>query len=262
MNLLKKIVAKGPRRTSAAVLRRLASAIEPPDLSPFAAPDSIWSDYLKFVSSATGGWPSQGNIEAMGHAVRHRPSDAAMLEIGTFCGQSSCSLAYLIEKFSAPNPLFTCDIWRYDEGTATPVSSVGDSRSLTFADYNRFIKEGYIRNAKFFCARTPPHSIETDSDNFFAQWSRSSAVTDVFGREVRLGGELSFCFIDGNHSYENTRRDFENTDRFLVRGGFILFDDSADDSPWLDVRKVVGQVLASGNYQLVRKCPCYLLQKK
>ncbi|MCX6954214.1 MAG: hypothetical protein NTV51_18850, partial [Verrucomicrobia bacterium] len=79
MNLLKKILAKGPRRTGGAVLRRLASAVEPKGPHPVAAPspNAVWSDYLKFLCYATGGWPNQGNIEAMGHAIRHRASEGA-----------------------------------------------------------------------------------------------------------------------------------------------------------------------------------------
>ncbi|MCX6954351.1 MAG: class I SAM-dependent methyltransferase, partial [Verrucomicrobia bacterium] len=196
------------------------------------------------------------------HAIRHRASEGAMLEIGTFSGQSSCTLAYLREKFGASGPLFTCDIWRYDEGAATPASPIGDSRDRTFADYNRFMRDSYVRNAQFFCPRSLPHTIHTDSDAFFAAWDAGQEATDVFGRTVRLGGPLSFCFIDGNHSYEYTRRDFENTDRLLERGGFILFDDSADDSPWVGVRQLVAEVLASGKYQLISQNPNHLVRKR
>jgi hypothetical protein len=261
MNPLKKIISKGPRQACAAGFRRLASMFEPASLPAPTGSDLTHSGYLKHLFPATGGWPNHGNIETMNYVVQHRPDDAAMLEIGTFCGQSVCALAYLLEKSGAPNRLFCCDIWRYDEGTATPASPVGDARHLTYADYNRFILDSYIRNAKFFCHGNPPSSLEIDSDNFFSWWHASREATDVFGRTVQLGGPLSFCFIDGNHNYDYARRDFENTDRLLVPGGFILFDDSADDSPWVDVRKVVSEVLATGQYKLISKNPNYLLQK-
>jgi hypothetical protein len=61
---------------------------------------------------------------------------------------------------------------------------------------------------------------------------RSRSAIDVFGRNVVLGGSLSFCYIDGNHTYGFAKRDFENKDRFLAPGGFIFFDDSGDGSGW------------------------------
>lgn len=77
-----------------------------------------------------------------------------------------------------------------------------------------------------------PYAIEKLSDDFFTTWRRAEEVTDVFGRTVRLGGPISFCYIDDNHTYEAVKRDFQNCDEFLERGGFVLFDDSADGSAW------------------------------
>jgi hypothetical protein len=83
----------------------------------------------------------------------------------------------------------------------------------------------------------------------------------VLGRNVQLGGAISFCYIDGNHAYEYAKRDFENCHNFLEPGGFILFDDSADGSGW-DVCNVVSEVQRSGRYELVIKNPNYLFRKK
>ena len=99
------------------------------------------------------------------------------------------------------------------------------------------------------------------SDEFFDRWSSGGMATDVFGRATPLGGPLSFCYIDGNHAYDFAKRDFENTDRFLVPEGFILFDDSGDGSGW-EVCRVVKEVLESGRYRLVGKNPNYRVQKK
>jgi hypothetical protein len=262
MNILQKIIAKGARGTCAAGLHRLAKTLEPKPSATLAETGGTDSVYLKFLCYATGGWPNHGNIEAMKYAIQHRPNDASMLEIGTFCGQSTCTLAYLLEKSGAANRLFSCDIWRYDESPATSASPLGDARHLTYADYNHFIRDSYIRNAEFFCNGNPPHSLEIDSDGFFSWWNAAHKATDIFDRPVQLGGPLSFCFIDGNHYHDCAWRDFENTDRLLVPGGFILFDDSADDSMWLGVRQVASEVLATGRYKLINKSPNYFLQKQ
>jgi Methyltransferase domain len=76
-----------------------------------------------------------------------------------------------------------------------------------------------------------------------------------------LGGAISFCYIDGNHSYDFAKLDFENCDRFLEKGGFMLFDDSADGSDW-DVCKVVQEVIATGRYDLIAKNPNYFFRRK
>ena len=84
-------------------------------------------------------------------------------------------------------------------------------------------------------------------------------ATDVFGRAVTLGGLLSFCYVDGNHSYEGVKCDFENCDAFLEPGGFILFDDSTLKS--FGVHRLMPEVLATGRYQLAAKNPNHLFQK-
>ena len=73
--------------------------------------------------------------------------------------------------------------------------------------------------------------------------------------------EISFAYIDGNHQYEFAKRDFENVDKILISGGFILFDDSADYTNW-GSKKVAQEAAKSGKYEVVRKNPHYFLRKK
>jgi hypothetical protein len=182
-----------------------------------------------------------------------------MLEIGSFCGLSTCIIAYLCDKHSLANRLFTCDRWGFEGQNLG--ANLGDHKSITQDQYRTFVRDSFLRNAKMFCRPNLPHTVEADSDVFFQRWSAAETATDVFGCEVKLGGPLSFCFIDGNHTYEFAQRDFKNTDRYLAPGGFILFDDSGDGSGW-EVCKVVEEVLTSGSYRLVAKTPNYLVQKK
>ena len=77
---------------------------------------------------------------------------------------------------------------------------------------------------------------------------------------VILGGKISFCYIDGNHTYDFVKRDFENTNCAMVRGGFILFDDSADSSDW-EVNRLTREISAGSQYELISKNPNYLFRK-
>jgi hypothetical protein len=182
-----------------------------------------------------------------------------VLKIGSFCGLSTCVISYFKEKLGLANSFYTCDLWSFEaQKLGQPLA---DSRTLTHDEHKDFIRESFLRNVQAFCRPNIPHTIEADSDTFFEKWSSEQNVIDVFGSPAKLGGPISFCFIDGNHSYAFARRDFENTDRFLVPKGFILFDDSADGSEW-EVCQVVKEVLASNAYSLVSKNPNYLLQKK
>jgi len=199
----------------------------------------------------------EGNLYCFDYAIRNLPSEAPMVEIGSFCGLSTNAINYLKRRSGARNRLITSDKWLF-EGAAFGYT-VGQS-AITHDEYHTFVKESFRRNLQFFSRDDLPHTIEMLSDEFFDAWRERRRVQDVFNREIELGGPISFCYIDGNHTYEFARRDFEHCDEFLEAGGFVLFDDSADGSGW-DVCKVVEEVSASPRYQLVMKNPNYLFRK-
>jgi predicted O-methyltransferase YrrM len=196
----------------------------------------------------------------MDYAVKNIPSAAPIIEIGSFCGLSANVITYLKERHGMKNPLITCDKWIF-EGAEDSDIPVGDSLHVTHGEYKRFVKETFLRNVRTFSRYDLPFTVELLSDEFFISWETSQKCEDVFGREVKLGGPISFCYIDGNHSYDFAKRDFENCDRYLEKGGFILFDDSADASGW-EVCKVVREVKATGRYDLVSRDPNYFFTKK
>jgi Methyltransferase domain len=216
---------------------------------------NLTDSYIAFLSFVNAGMLNKGNLMCFDYAIRNLPSNNPIVEIGSFCGLSTNLLAYFKKKHRVSNPIFNCDKWEF-EGAA---GNVGES-DITHADYRAFARDSYIRNVKMFSRNGLPHTVEALSDEFFTAWGAGTTVTDVFGRTTKLGGPISFCYIDGNHSYEFARSDFLNTDRFLEPGGFVLFDDSADGSHW-EVCRVVEEVKRMPNYRLVVKNPNYLFQK-
>lgn len=225
-----------------------------------AAPQPrVWSEYLSWLTFANAGMLTRGNVWCIDHAIRNLPGAAPIIEIGSFCGLSTNIIGYLKEKHGVKNPLITCDKWLF-EG-AESGGMLGDSPSVSHADYRQFVKDTYMRNVRTFSRNDLPYTVEMFSDEFFGNWASGQKLQDVFGREVSLGGPIGFCYIDGNHSYEFAKRDFENCDRFLAKGGFVLFDDSADGSKW-EVCRVVQEVLQSGRYDLVANNPNYFFRKK
>lgn len=154
--------------------------------------------------------------------------------------------------------MITCDKWIF-EGSEKG-RYLGDSDVL-HSEYKAFVKETFIRNISMFSRSNLPYHMEVTSDEFFKLWSDKEVVADIFGREIELGGEISFCYIDGNHTYDFARRDFENTDRYLEKGGLILFDDSYDGSPF-GCARLMKELVRNRDYELVIKNPNYLFRKK
>jgi hypothetical protein len=188
--------------------------------------------------------------------MRNLPSQNPIVEIGSFCGLSTNLLSYFRQKHGKTNAIFNCDKWEFEGAQG----NVGQS-DISHADYRSFVRDTYIRNVKMFSRPGVPSTVEMLSDDFFTAWGRGESLTDVFGRPAQLGGPISFCYIDGNHEYRFAKSDFQNTDRYLEPGGFVLFDDSADGSKW-EVCRVIEEVKKLPNYQLVVKNPNYLFQKR
>lgn len=215
----------------------------------------LMNEYINWLTFANAGMLNRGNLLCFDYAISHLPSDSPIIEIGAFCGLSTNLLTYYKRKFGKTNRLFNCDAWLFEGAEGM----VGDS-PITHAEYRSFVRETYLRNIRMFSRDDLPHTIQATSDDFFADWSDRKHVTDLFERDVCLGGPISFCYIDGNHSYEFASRDFQNTDRFLEPGGFVLFDDSADGSKW-EVTQVVAEVKRLSSYRVVTQNPNYLFQK-
>jgi len=247
--------ALAPIRVSVKVRRRKAIG------SAFWEADAnIRADaYLPWLCTVVGGWldAGSGNLRAFDHAVRHMPGGGAVLEIGSFLGLSTCALGHLLRKYEQPHRFFNCDPWEFEEADE-PIGGVFDASSFGFRSYAR---STFVRNIETFCAERRPFSIEADSNAFFADWSGRRTRKDLFGREVELGGPISFAYIDGAHSAEASRADFRNVDRYLLSGGFVLFDDS-DDGGAFGSTRTAQEVARDARYELVFKAPNYLFRKR
>jgi hypothetical protein len=239
------------RNLTARALKRTARIIsgEPP------IPTYITDEFVTWLRYANAGMLEPGNLYLMDYAISRLPSDAPMLEIGSFCGLSTNILTHYKRKHRRTNSLFTCDKWEFENRSG---SSIGGS-SVSFDQYKQFVRDSFLRNIRTFSEHDLPFSIELFSSEFFDKWRQEETASDVFARAVHLGGPLSFCYVDGNHTHEGAKLDFENCDAFLQVGGFILFDDSTDKG--FGVFRLMPEVLATGRYRLIAKNPNHLFQK-
>ncbi|MCB2186152.1 MAG: class I SAM-dependent methyltransferase [Deltaproteobacteria bacterium] len=213
--------------------------------------------FITWLRFANAGMMHGGNVYCFDYVLERLVSEAPILEIGSFCGLSTNALTHFKAKHGRANRLITCDKWEFQG--AAPGAPLGLS-DITHDEYREFVRHTYLGNVGFFSRRDLPYTVEMLSDEFFGAWAEQRQVKDVFGRELTLGGPVSFCYIDGNHEYEFAHRDFENCHRWLEPGGYILFDDSEDGSDW-PVCQVVAEVAGSGEYELVMKNPNYLFRK-
>ena len=239
------------RNLTARALRKAARVIDPEQ--PIIYIEDDYVTQLRFINA---GILERGNLYSFDYAISHLPSAAPILEIGSYCGLSANLLTHYKRKHHAVNPIVTCDKWVFQK-SGDP-TYVADSPIL-FKDLERFARDSYVRNIGMFSADDLPFTFEMTSDEFFACWRDCKSSSDILGRTYALGGPLSFCFVDGNHTYEFAKRDFLNCDAFLEIGGFILFDDSTLLKD--DVHLVMPEVMATGRYTLVAKNPYHLFQK-
>jgi Methyltransferase domain len=212
-------------------------------------------DYIDWLLIVNAGMQHEGNLHLFDMGIRLAP-EAPMLEIGSFCGLSTNIIQYLKRKHGRSVPLFTCDKWIF-EGVENPLPELAP---VGHHEIREYVVETFDRSVRRFSSDDLPYAIEATADEFFDAWSSERVATDIFGRSVTLGGGLGFCFIDGNHTEEYARRDFENCDRHLVAGGLILFDDSGDESDW-EVRNVIRSIKSDPRYEVVAKNPNYLVRK-
>lgn len=217
----------------------------------------ISDEYINWLCFGNAGMLNRGNLYCFDYAIKNLPSENPVIEIGSFCGLSTNIINYYLNKYQKNNKIFSCDKWIF-EGAES--ATVGDSEIL-HDDYKTFIKETFVRNVSFFSGNNLPYTIEEFSDEFFELWNQNKDVFDVFNRQIKLGGQISFCYVDGNHSYEFSKRDFENIDQYLENGGYILFDDSNDYSNF-GCAKLMKEIIRNENYNLIKKNPNYLFQKK
>lgn len=218
----------------------------------------ISEEYIEWLCFANAGMLDRGNLYCFNYAIEHIPSKSPVIEIGSFCGLSTNVINFYMQRHKRKNKLITCDKWIF-EG-AEHGGNIGHSE-IPHTEYRKFVKESYIRNIRMFSSNNLPYTIEVFSDELFNLWKKQERVKDILNRDITLGGKISFCYIDGNHTYEGAKIDFENTDRYLEIGGFILFDDSAENSGF-GVTKLMGEIINNGKYELIIKNPNHLFQKR
>jgi len=218
---------------------------------------NIDDEYIDWLSFANAGMMNRGNVYCFDYAAKNLPSNNVCIEIGSFCGLTANVINYFLKKYDKPNKLICVDKWEFENTKG--LKYIGASH-VRYSDYKLFCKDSFIRNLKMFSSFNLPYVVEEFSDDFFKLYQSEKSYIDLFNQNVHLGGKIAFCYIDGNHTYEFTKRDFENTDKFLEIGGFILFDDTLDNGIF-ECKRLMPEIIQTGRYELICKNPNYFFKK-
>lgn len=215
-------------------------------------------EFLNWLRFINPGMLVRGNVELLAYCANNLPSNSPVLEVGTFAGLSLNHLIYFLRRSNRDNPVFSVDEWRF-EGARAGETIPGSS--LSFDAYRDHVIETFYRNLQLFSGDRLPFHYELSSDAFFSAWNAQEERIDSFRRRRKLGGPLAFVYIDGDHSYEQSKRDFENADRYLEVGGFVVFDDSAPLSPF-GCKRTAEEAASLPQYEVITRNPNYCLRKR
>jgi Methyltransferase domain len=214
-------------------------------------------EFLFWLSLINPGTLNSDNLPLFNHAIQRMPEGGAVVEIGSWCGMSINHLIHMMQNTGRSNEVFSVDEWQFEGSGASRIPG----SNILFSDYRDLAIDTFRRNLMLFHPDRLPHHIVASSDRYFELWTQRAEVVDFFGRTTTLGGAISLAYIDGDHTYQQSWRDFENVDRFLLPGGFIIFDDSADWCDW-ESKRSAREAASRPDYELVAKAPNYCIAKR
>ncbi|MBI3302973.1 MAG: class I SAM-dependent methyltransferase [Deltaproteobacteria bacterium] len=133
------------------------------------------------------------------------PGKGAVVEIGSFRGKSTVLLAATAKRSQG---VVVC----VDPFMGSPEHAALLAGSSTYPQFEEnlrdFLTQGIVR------------PVRLPSDDAIAQVP-----------EVLVGRTVTFLFIDGLHTYEQVKRDFDNYFPLLADGGVVAFHDTAGSHP-------------------------------
>ncbi|HVT45799.1 MAG TPA: class I SAM-dependent methyltransferase [Thermoanaerobaculia bacterium] len=158
---------------------------------------------------------------------------AAIVEIGSYCGQSTVAIGSAASAVSSSAKVYAIDPHGGFVGAADTPDGVYATHP-TLEIFRRNISEAGLENV-----------VEPIVKHSF---------------EVKWTEPIGMLFIDGLHDYENVSRDYAAFERFVQPGGYVLFDDCEPGFP--GVVRFVGEQTASGKLQSVTRSGKIMVTRK
>ena len=151
----------------------------------------------------------------------HGPGDGEIVEIGSFMGKSTCWLAMGAKSVGREK------VTAIDHFEGSPEHQAGAR-----CEVETIVEEGttfnrFLEHIKAMAVDDYVQPIVASSEEAATNWDKP----------IRL------LFIDGDHSYEQSKKDFELWSPFVVPGGVVAFHDIND---WPGVTQFYNELMASG----------------
>lgn len=159
-------------------------------------------------------YTNRRELRALYNLASTRSQGAIALEIGSHLGASSCYIAAGLAQVNGH--LFCVDTWHNE--------TMPEGEQDTFTDFQKNT-EGVKRQI------TP---LRKRSD-------------EISNQDVKI--PINFVFIDGDHSYESVKSDFDLVQPWLAKDGIIAFHDFSNPD-YEGVTRVIGEALTSGNWMI------------
>jgi Methyltransferase domain/Glycosyl transferase family 2 len=184
---------------------------------------------------AVDGWLSDEEadllIAGLARALQELPGEAAVVEIGSYCGRSTTVL-----------------------GSVT--RALAPARHVHAIDPH----DGEIGSQDQGLLHTSP-TLPTFQRNMAATGlTEIVRVHPARSYDVEWDAPVGFLLIDGLHDYANVSRDFWHFERWLVEGAYVAFHDYADYFP--GVKAFVNELLVGGGYVRVQRASSMLLLRR
>lgn len=146
------------------------------------------------------------------------PASGTIVEIGSFKGRSTVMLAKVARHYSL-GPIVSIDPHTHNLSTGPE----GNGSHSTFEEF-----QTQLRNAGV-------------TEHVEIHRSFSMDVSPTWNRDIRL------LWIDGDHTYEGAKSDFDGFSPFLVSGGVVALHDALNNYPG-PIRVFVEEVLRPNRF--------------
>jgi len=181
------------------------------------------------------GWLNENEadllIAATAMALTGASDAGALVEVGSYCGRSTCVIAGVVKALGATARVYAVDP---HEGR---VGAEGQEIEIKGSTLERLKKN--LRDAKV-----------TDQ----------VTIIQSHSWEVVWNKPASLLFIDGLHDYQNVAGDFQHFESSLVVGGYAAFHDYGGRYP--GVTAFVDELLSNGCYEKIHCAGSMLVMKR
>jgi predicted O-methyltransferase YrrM len=169
------------------------------------------------------GWCSEAEGLFLYRTAQRCPGKGTIVEIGSWKGKSTIFLA-LGSLAGARTTVYAIDPHDCVVDSTTACSMRHQTTATTLDEFYANLKKAGVEHID--------HSIVCPSDDAVRGWNRP----------------IEFLWIDGDHSYEATRRDIENWSPHLADGGVIAIHDSTPDGSQPGTRHAVMDCIFSSKF--------------